>query len=109
MPIVRELRDQICNLTRDSDKFFETKYGTITLTELVHYILDQTHRAREDAGYGGEMGDRGASATENQLLIFIHGLRQELPSIWEPVIAEAVKHRDPEYHKYLQLKKKFGD
>ena len=81
------------------------------LAELVDNIATSAANRALNAAYGGEHSDGGASAEINRLCAFLDGvLYAETGKLLGPY-AEALKsiklQQDPEYQKYLDLKKKF--
>lgn len=74
------------------------------IEQLIAVILKAAAQAREDAGYGGRHDDGGASRLEDQVKFYNYGRAGAIPAEWKPY----AKHLDPDYQKYLELKKKFG-
>lgn len=69
--------------------------------------LQEAANNRENAGYAGEWGDRGASHMEDRASAYKSGRAQEVPA-WLQRHYEKVKaQRDPEFDEYQRLKKKF--
>lgn len=93
-----------------------------TLKQIKEIIQKAAHQKREDAAYGGERGDNGASRLESELEMFIKGYKAcadavifetnhvvdpeteiDVPTSWEGWF----KEEDKEYQEYLRLKEKF--
>jgi len=70
-------------------------------------IRIDAEKKRDNAAQGGEYGDGGASALEDQILIYKCGLSGKFPSKWEKYRKEYENSIDPEYQEYLKLKEKF--
>ena len=93
-----------------------------TLSEIVDVISNEAKSKRTNAEYGGERGDGGASKLEEELFLFVEGIRacsdayiDEFNKILSPgsefkVPEQWVKYfieEDKEYEDYLRLKEKF--
>ena len=79
--------------------------------ELVNYIEKRVNDLADDlemnAAYSGSMSDGGASRKRENLEFWISGIRQEIPKQYAQLADEFERKKDPEYEKYLELKKKF--
>lgn len=79
--------------------------------ELVNYIEKRVNDIADDlemnAAYGGHMGDGGASRKRENLEFWLSGVRQDVPKHYAEIVSEFERKKDPEYQKYLELKKKF--
>lgn len=79
--------------------------------ELVNYIEKRVKDLADDlemnAAYSGSMSDGGASRKRENLEFWISGIRQEIPKQYAQLADEFERKKDPEYEKYLELKKKF--
>ena len=62
---------------------------------------------RKNAAYSGDMGDGGAKMLEDQVDIYRAGMSGRIPPVWLEYHKEFTNVSDPEYQKYLELKKKF--
>lgn len=71
------------------------------------FLRRKANTLREDAGYNGEQTDGGASALIQQVEIYEAAMSKTIPDCWRKDYADFVKQIDPEYTKYLELKKKF--
>jgi hypothetical protein len=93
-----------------------------TLSEIVDVISKEAKSKRTNATYGGERGDGGASKLEEELNLFVEGIRacssaylEEFNKVLSPdkalfkVPEQWVKYfeEDKEYEDYLRLKEKF--
>lgn len=63
----------------------------MTNEEVIKLIQAEADRRRTNAGFAGEMGDRGASQLEREILAWKAGLAGEIPAIpsWRSVIQRA--------------------
>lgn len=79
--------------------------------ELVRKALVKYRIAADDvernAAYGGAMHDGGASRMRAEAIAYEDGLERTIPSFLEPFIKEVNRQEDPDYAKFLELKKKF--
>lgn len=75
----------------------------------VQYVLLVAQQRRIDAGYQGAMSDGGASRLESEVETYIAGLTNTTPAAWDQLLREFNREHDPEYAKYLELHKKFGN
>lgn len=79
--------------------------------ELVNYIEKRVNDLADDlemnAAYGGSMSDGGASRKRENLEFWLSGVRQDVPKQYAQLVKEFESKKDPEYQKYLELKKKF--
>jgi hypothetical protein len=80
------------------------------INQVISEIEFKINDLREQAGYAGEMGDRGSSLLASELNAWKAGLNHEWPSSWEEYVVSAAQKLDPDYAEYQRLKKKFeGD
>ncbi len=83
------------------------------LTEAIKLYKKDYEDRKMNAGYGGEQHDGGYDAAMNILAAFYAGMafekHGEIPNFLRDYIQEAKNLEDPEYRKYLELKKKFED
>lgn len=79
--------------------------------ELVYYIEKRVNDLADDlemnAAYSGSMSDGGASRKRENLEFWLSGVRQDVPKQYAQLADEFERKKDPEYEKYLELKKKF--
>lgn len=79
--------------------------------ELVNYIEKRVNDIADDlemnAAYSGSMSNRGASRKRENLEFWLSGVRQDVPKQYAQLANEFERKKDPEYQKYLELKKKF--
>jgi len=84
--------------------------GEVSL-ELINYIGEriksEAHAAAESAAYNGSFGDNGAGALTHTLRIYYLGFRRELPEEWKKYEQDYLHSKDPDYRRYLELKRKF--
>lgn len=78
---------------------------------LVNYIEKRVNDIADNlemnAAYSGSMSDSGASRKRENLEFWISGIRQDVPKQYAQLSDEFERKKDPEYEKYLELKKKF--
>lgn len=86
------------------------------ITTILNLILEDAKEKRKNAGMAGSWNDNGASDFERQVKIYRHGMSHTIPEDWEKYETQARKilkkksnESDPEYQRYLALKKKFED
>lgn len=70
------------------------------------FIAGIAKKKREEAGYAGEYGDRGASELMRNLETFCAGLNCEIPMSLSTVWSEFMKTQDVEFAEFLEMKKK---
>lgn len=94
----------------DEDHEMEVKVGRRVNKKQIDWpavfgaIAQECHKRKENAGYGGEWGDHGASELEKEVKFFKMGMKGEMPEEWKPYTTSL----DPEYAEYQRLKRKFG-
>lgn len=75
-------------------------------------IIVLVHRAaqdaRVDAGMTGRWDDGGAGSLEMQIEFFNYGRHGITPPSWSKFAQQAAAEADPDYAKYIELRKKFG-
>ena len=64
---------------------------------------------QHSAGMDGEMGDRGGGTLIAQADAFDAGLDNVLPVAWQRYAEQDARETDPQWAKYQELKKHFGD
>lgn len=78
---------------------------------LINYIEkrvnDLADNLERNAAYSGSMSDGGASRKRENLEFWLSGVRQDVPKQYAQLANEFESKKDPEYQKYLELKKKF--
>lgn len=57
---------------------------------------------------GNEDNYREGNRIREDVDLFVHGWRRQLPRNWRLILAECVRRDDPDYVEYQRLKKKFG-
>lgn len=80
------------------------------IDEALDAYVKAAYRRKENAAYGGEHHDGGYQHSVDLVKAYIAGVDGSLPPfIDEKYFIEAKKVKeDPDYIKYLELKKKFG-
>lgn len=71
---------------------------------LMEIVMKEATNREMSAAYGGERGDRGASILRGEVEMYKAGMEGRVPDSWK----KYEKQLDPEYKRYLELKKKFG-
>lgn len=74
------------------------------IKKLIEIILKDAKLREENAGLEGGMHDGGSGRLRDQVKFFMYGYEMIIPPEWKQYHNEL----DPEYEKYLELKKKFG-
>lgn len=74
----------------------------------LEYLKQVADNLRTDAAFGGEFGDRGAGALEDQVKCYVAGQKGYTPEVWSGYVHEFNRLNDPEYDEYQRLKAKFG-
>ena len=82
----------------------DTKLTNAETNNIANVIREEANRKETNAGYAGEMGDRGASRLRSELECWICGLKNVIPPHWQEIVR---KKQDPEWAEYQRLKKKF--
>ena len=81
------------------------------LEALYAFIQKKARGLESDAGFGGEMGDRGAQRLRDLWGAYYTGLTggvpDSVPGLKESV-QEFLRETDPEFAEYSRLKQKFG-
>lgn len=75
--------------------------------ELIIAKLKDAEGKRVSAGFAGSWGDGGCSHEMNALRLFAYGWNHEFPPEWNDEIKQKENEKDPEYAKFLELKKRF--
>jgi len=70
---------------------------------------EKAKEAEYNAGMEGRYDDGGCTHMLQLLSAFEHGLRGEVPSFLSSTYKQVENEMDPEYEKYLELKKKFEE
>lgn len=83
------------------------KLNDVNLKDLYKYINNVADNKELDAGMGGRHDDGGARILRQQISFYQMGRNGTIPSDWERYANELKNEKDPEYAKYLELKKKF--
>jgi hypothetical protein len=77
---------------------------SVNVDELIKLVLKDANKKREDAAYGGQHHDGGASMIETQVKFYNYGRAGKVPPEWKGLESQL----DPEYAEYQRLQKKFG-
>lgn len=83
--------------------------GNPDINVVMDLVLKEAEERRMTAGMNGEWSDRGASALEDQVKFYRHGMRRTVPTEWKKHVQKAIQEADPEWSDYQRLKKKFGN
>lgn len=90
-----------------SQKMFTFPKDRELLEKAKNLYLKAADNAEQNAGFSGLMSDGGASVMRKQVKAFMDGLDQVVPDFLAPYVTQIVRESDPEYAKYLELKKRF--
>lgn len=77
------------------------------IEKIILCILRDAADRKICAGMNGRYDDDGASLLETQVEYFRYGSTGVLPPAWAKYEKQALTESDPEYQKFLELKKKF--
>ena len=75
--------------------------------DFVFFVRQKAEEKRKTAGYNGSWDDGGAGNLENIADAFECGLSGMIPNCLKSLHKEFLRTQDPEYQKYLDLKRKF--
>jgi hypothetical protein len=78
------------------------------IEKVIGKVLSKAANDREDAGRGGEMGDRGASTAELAVRYFRYGWNKQMPPEWKDYIPAVEHEADPEWAEFQRLSQKFS-
>jgi thiamine kinase-like enzyme len=78
------------------------------LSKVLAIVKEDIENRRTIAAYNGERSDGGAGHIQRELDVFLAVVNGHFPPTWKSYIEKAKQEGDPEYEKYLELKKKFG-
>lgn len=78
------------------------------LVEIIKLVKQEANQIAENAAYGGERHDGGASQMLKQAEFFEYGLAKLIPPDWKKYEIIVNNQADPEYETYTRLKQKFG-
>ena len=73
------------------------------IKDLIRVVEEENLRRKENAQYAGQPYNAEERALEN-IQYYLMGASGQIPPDWK----KYEKFLDPEYHKYLELKEKFG-
>ncbi len=93
--------------TKELDRENNLLQSDPTLAKLATNLIDKAASNAVDAGYGGDMGDRGASSSIAKFKVFLDGIaysKTGKSEVYKDIIQELT---DPDYTHYLILKAKF--
>jgi hypothetical protein len=82
--------------------------NTTQVNKIIVLVRREAANRRDSAGYSGRWDDGGASTLETQVEYFNYGRAGTLPPEWAKFALQVSNEADPEYAKYLELRKKFG-
>jgi hypothetical protein len=104
-------------VSREADKYREriSDFGSLIrgnaqLSIIVEAVLTSAGNKSLNAGYSGSHGDDGAGASVEALKAFLSGYSMAKGSgagKYQTILDQHNQENDPEYQKYLELKKKF--
>lgn len=76
------------------------------IEEMMDKLLEEANDRDECDALNGKPGGY-ARIVKRELDIYRAGLQGRWPEIWKHIKVEAERRKDPQYAKYLELKKKF--
>lgn len=80
------------------------------MTEIKKAVTESFEQRRANAGWSGSHGDNGAAKAERELNFWLDGIefaRTGETQVYQEIVQQLKNDRDPEYHEYQRLKKKF--
>lgn len=77
-----------------------------SIDDVIALVLKEAENCRTIVDYSGRWDDGGASLLKTQVEYFNYGRSGQLPPAWAKFAQQASNEADPEYVKYLELKKK---
>ncbi len=78
-----------------------------TISDLIRRVIQRGENVANDAAYGGHHHDGGGGRIKSEAEFYLMGMNGEVPKEWEKDWKQLQKESDPDYEKYLSLKKKF--
>lgn len=81
----------------------KTQDNNSQIHQLLKIILAEADRLEESAAASGGWGSGGTDRLREQVKYYKYGMNCSIPSEWKSYQVQL----DPEYQKYLELKKKF--
>jgi hypothetical protein len=87
----------------------ESTAMTDDINSFLKFLLKQAQIARSNAAFGGAMHDGGASQLEDQVEVYLAGIRLSIPEQWTSRKQKHMRETDPDYAVFLKLKEKFGE
>jgi len=73
----------------------------------LNFLLHKARRLRDDAGHSGAHDDGGAGALEREIAAYRAGMAKDVPSFWNTDLEQFLREKDPDYVKYLELRRRF--
>ena len=80
-----------------------------SLRQIAIAYMAEGEKTALDAGYAGEMSDRGGGAMAREAQAFLAGLDGRLPENWRRFAGEIERKEAKDRAEYDRLKAKFGD
>lgn len=105
-----QVKEEAARLSESLVPYTSLISGDAVLTLIRDTVIKKAATAALNAGYSGAMNDGGARSSVNEFVTFLDGIRWVLhgnAGKYQPIVDEYSKSQDPEYPKYLELKKKF--
>lgn len=75
--------------------------------KVIERVLEDAERREQDAAFGGEHHDGGASRMRSEVEMFRSGMNRQLPPEWLPVVRQIRQEDNPEWAEYQRLRDKF--
>lgn len=85
----------------------ELKFDERTVAKALTKFRKSADDVEKGAAYDGAMHDGGASRMRSEAIAYEAGLKRIVPPFLEPFVKEVNREEDPEYVKFLELKKRF--
>lgn len=100
------------NVENPVDQKQNSPYSTQQLiAKIESAVKTSAHNARENAAYGGSMGDGGAHHMEDKLKHWLDGIKFAQTGVTETyksMVEQFKREQDPDYQTWLTLNEKFG-
>lgn len=86
----------------------QVEYSREQFDSIISKVLKEAKNLSDISGHNGEKFD-GGEHLRNQATFFSYGIRGILPEGWLKYARQVEQEDTPEYQKYLELKRKFGE
>lgn len=85
----------------------ELRFDERIVAKAISKLREEADDVERNAAYGGAMHDGGASRMRAEVIAYEAGLKRTIPPFLEPFVKQIEREEDPEYSKFLELKRKF--